>query len=220
MAKFNEKYFKSDQMHINSIDDMLEDDEEIIWTDKPKKSAFVWSKILSMLPIALIWILFDGLFIFLMIKYGVFNSAPTILKVVLVVFFVLHLTPVWIWISNIVTACLQHKNIEYALTSKRLIIRSGIIVDMKNLYYQDIQSVNLRVGLIDKLLKVGDIYITSNNMTATLFDIENPYVIANKLQKIVNDIKTDIYYPNELRPKQNSGYHTKYQTGKNSDNKN
>ncbi len=220
MAKFNEKYFKPDQMHINSIDDMLEDDEEVIWTDKPKKSAFVWSKILSMLPIALIWILFDGLFIFLMIKYGVFNSAPTILKVVLVVFFVLHLTPVWIWISNIVTACLQHKNIEYALTSKRLIIRSGIIVDMKNLYYQDIQSVNLRVGLIDKLLKVGDIYITSNNMTATLFDIENPYVIANKLQKIVNDIKTDIYYPNELRPKQNSGYHTKYQTGKISDNKN
>ena len=30
------------------------------------------------------------------------------------------------------------------------------------------------------------------------------------LQKITHDIKTDIYYPNDLRPAENKGYNTKY----------
>ena len=214
MAKYNEKYFESDEMHINGIDDMLEDGEEIVWRDKPKKSAFIWSKILTMLPIALIWILLDGIFIFVMIKYGIFSSSPTPLKIFIVIFFVIHLTPFWIWLSNIITANAQHKNIEYALTTRRVIIRSGIIVDIKNIYYVDIQTVNLKVGLVDRILKVGDIYIVSNNMTAVLSDITNPYVIANKLQKIINDIKSDIYFPNDLRPKENKGYNAKYRSSR------
>lgn len=50
MAKYNEKYFQSDEMHINNIDDLLDEDEKILWRDKPKKSAFIWSKIINMLP--------------------------------------------------------------------------------------------------------------------------------------------------------------------------
>lgn len=118
--------------------------------------------------------------------------------------------PVWIWLSNVISASAQHKNIEYAFTNKRIIIRSGLIIDIKNIYYIDIQSVNLRVGLIDRMLKVGDIYIKSKLETAVLWDIPNPYVITNKLQKIVNDIKTDMNYPNALRPAENAGFNTIY----------
>ena len=51
-------------------------------------------------------------------------------------------------------------------------------------------------------------------MTAVLSDIKNPYVIANKLQKIINDIKSDIYFPNDLRPKENKGYNAKYRSSR------
>ena len=60
------------------------------------------------------------------------------------------------------------------------------------------------------MLKVGDIYVRSLNEAVVLSDIENPYVIGNKLQQIVNDIKADIQYPNALRPEDNQGYQTKY----------
>ena len=219
MAKYNEKYFGTDEMRINNIEDLLGKDEEILWRAKPKKSAYIWSKILNMFPIALIWGILDGIIIYMLIKYGVFSLSPTPLIVFLIIFFIIHLTPIWIWISNIVTAVFQYKNIEYALTTKRLIIRSGIIIDIKNIFYADIQSVNLRVGALDKILKVGDIYIRSNFETAVLWDIENPYVIANRLQNIVNDIKTDVYYPNDLRPKENKGYKTTLSTGIESNNK-
>ena len=96
-------------------------------------------------------------------------------------------------------------------TNKRIIIRSGIIgIDFKNIYYTEIESVNLKVGLVDKMLGVGDIYIKSNNKAQILFDIEDPYFITQKLQEIVIDIKTDVEFPNGLRPEENPGYKTKY----------
>ena len=211
MAKYNEKNFYADgQMHINKIEDFLNVDEQILWRAKPKKSAFIWSKILNMLPFALIWLAFDGAFIGLMVSFDLFSSMPVGLIIFLVVFFLFHLTPFWIWLSNVITATAQHKNIEYAFTDKRIIIRTGIIVDIQNIFYMDIQSVNLKVGLIDRMLKVGDIYITTKLNTIVLWDLENPYVLVNKLQQISNNIKTDMYFPNALRPEKNEGFKTKY----------
>lgn len=211
MAKYNEKNFYVDeQMRNNKIEDFLNEDEQILWRAKPKKSAFIWSKILNMLPFALIWLAFDGAFIGLMVSFDLFSSMPVGLIIFLVVFFLFHLTPFWIWLSNVITATAQHKNIEYAFTDKRIIIRTGIIVDIQNIFYMDIQSVNLKVGLIDRMLKVGDIYITTKLNTIVLWDLENPYMIVNKLQKISSDIKTDMYFPNALRPEENEGFKTKY----------
>ena len=210
MAKYNEKNFITDEMRVNNIDDFIDKDEEILWRGKPKRSAFIWSKVLTMLPFALIWVLFDGFFIGMLATNDVFSNMPTFMIVFLVFFFLFHLTPLWIWLSNVITAGIQHKNIEYALTTKRIIIRSGIVVDIKNIYYMDIQSVNVKVGLIDRMLKVGDIYITTKLEKVVLNDITNPYLITNKLQKITNDIKTDMYYPNAMRPSENQGYQTKY----------
>lgn len=210
MAKYNEKNFITDEMRINNIDDFIDKDEEILWRGKPKRSAFIWSKVLTMLPFALIWVLFDGFFIGMLATNDVFSNMPTFMIVFLVFFFLFHLAPLWIWLSNVITAGVQHKNIEYALTTKRIIIRSGIVVDIKNIYYMDIQSVNVKVGLIDRMLKVGDIYITTKLEKVVLNDITNPYLITNKLQKITNDIKTDMYYPNAMRPSENQGYQTKY----------
>ncbi len=210
MGKYNEKYFKDDGMSSNKIEDLIEADEEILWRGKPKKSAFIWSKILTMLPIVLIWALFDGGFIFMLFRSGSTSQMPTFLIVFIIVFFLIHLLPVWIWLSNVITAWAQYKNIEYAFTNKRIIIRTGILIDIKNVYYIDIQTVNLRVGLIDRALKVGDIYIKSKTEATVLHDITNPYFITNELQKIVNDIKTDMNFPNALRPEENQGYTTKY----------
>ncbi|PWM71803.1 MAG: hypothetical protein DBX59_07925 [Bacillota bacterium] len=213
MAEFNENYFKDDHSPMGSaaIEDMLAEGESILWRGKPKKSAFILSRVLKMLPFALIWLVFDGGFIGLMVGLDVFSQMPPVFTVFICVFFAFHLIPVWIWISHIVTANRQHKNLEYAFTDRRIIIRSGVIgVDVNNLYYTDIQNVNLKVGLIDRWLKVGDIYVKSASQAQVLWDIEQPYTITTKLQKITADIKADIYYPNALRPAENEGYKTNY----------
>lgn len=211
MAKLDETYFKieSSGRDLKNIEDVIGSDEQILWSGKPKKRAFLINAFTKMLPIALIWLLFDGAFIGLMI--GTMDEIPAPVKIFMVVFFLFHLMPVWIWLSNVLTANRQHENLEYAFTQKRIIIKSGIIgIDFKNIYYSEIDSVNLRVGLVDRIEKVGDIYIKSIGGANVLYDLENPYSLTEKLQKIVVDIKTDIQFPNNLRPAENDGYNTKY----------
>ena len=211
MAKLDENYFKIEPSgrDLKNIEDVIGSDEQILWSGKPKKRAFLINAFTKMLPIALIWLLFDGAFIGLMI--GTMDEIPAPVKIFMAVFFLFHLAPVWIWLSHVLTANRQHENLEYAFTNKRIIIKSGIIgIDFKNIYYSEIDSVNLRVGLVDRIEKVGDIYIKSIGGANVLYDLENPYSLTEKLQKIVVDIKTDIQFPNNLRPAENDGYSTKY----------
>ena len=211
MGRIDDNYFKTDKTMVNSIDDLLdkENDETILWRGKHKKSAYILNEFLKMFPIALIWILFDGFFISMFLVNA--DGLPPSMFIFLIIFFLIHLAPVWIWLSRVLTASRRHKNLEYAFTDKRIIIKSGIIgIDFKSIYYSDIVNVNLKVGIIDRMLHVGDIYINSHAGADVLFDIENPYFISEKLQKIVLDIKADISFPNNLRPENNDGYNTKY----------
>ncbi len=211
MGKLNENYFKPTEKDLKyqSVKDILESDEQLLWEGKPKRKAFLLNSFFKMFPIAIIWLIFDVGFISVLASS--FGSFPPFILIFLIIFFGFHLLPVWIWITNILTANRQHKNLEYAFTNKRIIVKSGIIgIDFKNIYYSEISSVNLKVGIIDRIMKVGDIYIKSLENATVLYDLENPYFITQKLQKIVVDIKTDISFPNNFRPNENNGYKTKY----------
>ncbi len=210
MKTIDENYFvyKDHNNKYNKIEEILDEDEQLLWKGKPKKKAFILNAFFKMMPFAIVWLCFDLFFI-----SNVIGAAEIFdgLYIFLIVFFAFHLMPVWIWIYNVITANKKHKNLDYAFTNKRIIVKSGIIgIDFKTIYYSEIDLVNLKVGLIDKMLHVGDIYIKSSTGATILYDLENPYFISQKLQKIVVDIKTDIEFPNNLRPKENNGYNTKY----------
>lgn len=209
--KIDEKYFCENAMQKNNIDDVVNSDEKILWRGKPNAKSYVLAAMLKMLPIAIIWIIFDGVFIVGISLGMAHGQIPLGILGFVIPFFLLHLTPVWIWIANTVKAFKEVKNLEYAVTDKRIIIRSGLIgIDFKFVNYTEIDSVNIKVGLIDKLFKVGDIYINSSVNSAVLWDVENPYGIGTALQKVTTDIKSDIHYPNAIRPDNNPGYKTGY----------
>ena len=201
MSKYNVDN-NINEININSV---LVEGENIIWSGQPKKSAFILNKTLTMLPIALVWLSFDSFFI-----TSAFSSGDMLWF--LIPFFALHLMPVWIWLSNVLTANKRWKNTKYIVTDKRLIIISGFIgIDYQSIYYKDIKNVRLRVNIIDKLLGVGDIYFDLQNPGNIAFlDVEDCYQIYPKIQKVILDIQTDIEYPNNLRPESNDGYNTRY----------
>ena len=60
------------------------------------------------------------------------------------------------------------------------------------------------------MCEVGDIYLVFGNQNVTVEDIVVPYFIQDILQACANDIKSDIIYPNALRPDVNPGYKTSY----------
>lgn len=209
--QIDERYFYDNAMQKNSIDDVVDVNEKVLWRGKPNAKSYVLAAMVKMLPIALVWLIFDGTFI-TFITIGMVNGyVPTVILAFIIPFFLLHLAPVWIWIGRTIKAAREVKNLEYAITDKRIIIRSGMIgIDFKFINYTEIDSVNVKVGLIDRIFRVGDIYINSSVNSGVLWDVENPYQIGNSLQKVTLDIKSDINYPNAKRPDVNSGYQTGY----------
>lgn len=195
MADFNEKYFASGngESRPDKVEDVLLDGEQITWRGKPKKSAYIANSVAKMFPIALIWIIFDGFFIGMMATNGF--DIPTPLIVFMSVFFVLHLAPVWIWIYKAVTARKRHENLEYVFTDKRIIIRSGVVaVNFDAIDYKDVAAVNVRYGVIDKIAKVGDIYVTAAKKATVIEDLNNPREVSKILQSLVSKVKTGVSF--------------------------
>jgi len=198
MGKYNERFFADSEFF--DMDKFIEADEKVLWRGKPNRKAHILAQVFNHLPIALLWLVFDVGLIAILITGGMFSRISPFMIIFLCVFFAFHLFPVWAWIGGIVTAGKQQKNTEYVITDKRIILKSGAIgINVSSVYYPEIVSVNLRVGVLDKLLKVGDIYISGGFKAQILWDIENPYDVTAALQKTVGELKRDAYYPNALR---------------------
>lgn len=197
----------------------LGQDEELLLRCAPQKASFVLSKSITLLPIAIIWLIFDGFAISMITKSGV----PSEMRIFLLLFFAIHLLPVWLWIYSIIKAVRTHKHLEYAMTNERIIVRDKY--KLTSFYYRDLGRVRVTVGLIDKLFKVGDIKITKRSidfdysfdphspdrLNLTLLDIENPHAVGQKLQQfidanqpseddeIMQDVEYESYYEDGRR---------------------
>ncbi len=208
MKKPNQKYFINEKEEINSIEKMMNEDETILWRGRPFKKSFILSSILKFLPIVIIWV---GIDVSLIVCMILFMELEWWLLLIIGFFLLIHLMPLWFYIANIITCFRRLKIEEYAFTDKRIILKTGLLApNIVSINYASITSLNLRIGIIEKICKVGDIYIVYTNGKIVLEDIVNPYYIYGELQRIANDIKSDIIYPNSYRPNENKGYKTSY----------
>lgn len=188
--------------------------EAILWRGKPQKKGFIATKALTLAPFAIIWLIIDSSLILNAFR----GDSPW----VLIPFMLLHMMPVWIWLGSVITAGRRWKNTMYYVTNRRIIIQGGFFaVNENSLFFKDIRNTHVRIGLLDKVFGTGDIvfdngmiYHTRNgNRNAQLpamEDLENPYDVYNRIQRIVLDIQTDMEYPNAFRPAENPGYGTDY----------
>lgn len=189
--------------------------EAVLWKGKPKRSAFIATKSLTMLPIAIVWLMFDSTFIISM-----FSGGGSGMMLFMIPFFLLHLMPVWIWLGSMLTAGKRWKNTTYYVTNRRIIIQGGFLaVNESSLFYKDLRNAQMKIGLLDKLFGTGDIVFDSGMILYNrknqqhgpmLEDLENPQEVYNRIQKIILDIQTDMEYPNAYRPAENPGYNTQY----------
>ena len=156
--------------------------EYLIWKGKPKRSAYIADKALSMLPIAVFWAIFD--FNFLRMAGG--NGM-------LLIFLAVHMMPVWLWIGSAVTSVIQWRNEDYFLTNKRIIIRKGVFGPNKqSVFLRDVHTVDIHYGLLDRMFGSGDIYINyavhrhgKHRSTSGYFlmNLADPTTIQEKLEQ-------------------------------------
>ena len=189
---------------MDSIDNLLDKNEKILWRGKPKFWPFFLPS-LTMLPFGLFWLAVSSVFVYLLVS--TFGAVGFLLPHFWIGIYLILGIPLY--------TALVYRYVDYALTDKRIMIRRGLIGrDFKIIDYDKVQDVYVRVGITDRFFNTGDIVVTSASSIEVISDVEKPYEIFKMLKETLYDIKTDIEFPNKYRPNVNPGYRTTYNPGK------
>lgn len=184
--------------------------ETILYEGKPNKKCFLFESIFNpLLPVAIIWAIFDMSFL---------GAGLKTANMVMVPFLLVHMMPVWIYLAGVIFSFRKYKNTYYIVTDHAVYISGGIFaMNLEVKTFAELSRVNLHRGLFDQMFHVGDVVITTNQFTRknqpavmginSISDYSRVYKLVQKLQK---DIYADTMYPNDLRPEENHGYKTKY----------
>ena len=202
------------------IEQYKDNDEKILWYGKPNKSVFIKERIFTPLALlALIWLIFD--IAFMSVIFVNMDTEVSFFKYAIIPFMILHLMPVWLYLGRVIFSFRSYKNTEYMVTDKAIYATSGVFTfNCERKTFQEVTNVSFHQGIIDKVHNVGDVFIATGQVTTqngrvknlgiNIIDIEDYLNVYKLINKTSTDIYSDTMYPNDLRPKENHGYDTKY----------
>ena len=183
---------------------ILDKDEFIIKTFRPNKKRYcIVNIIISMILIAIVGF---GLISGGIIGYYIMGADDL---QVLLPLILSGLAIIVILVIYIVYILITYKKTIYAISNKRLMIRTGFIgVDYKALDMNMIGSFNVKVGLLDRFIKpaaTGTLYfgstsspmmLNSKNIKTSQFVldcIDNPYEIYRDIKEMIDESKKALY---------------------------
>lgn len=202
------------------FENVLDANEKLIWSDEPS----FWPFMLQALPrlgVSLFGIvIFGSQFQYSLENFKEYLRGPDYSFLIFITIFVS------IGFLDVLRLLLSYSNTGYALTDKRVLIRGGFWgTDFKSIDHDKITELLVDVNPIENILKVGTIKTFTGKTTEkgsraydSIIGIKNPYDIFKQFKTVSLDVKTDINYPNALRPDNNPGYNTVYEKQSGSEN--
>ena len=113
---------------------------------------------------------------------------------------------------------LEYLRLSYAITSQRVVSQGGVIEhDVTMVDFDQIVDASVEINLADIFLGLGrtgsvslatraDDEGNADQTAIVLSHICHPYGVLRFFHRAEFDVKTDIQYPNRLRPDMNPGY--------------
>jgi hypothetical protein len=142
----------------------------------------------------------------------------------LIVFFALHLMPVWLYLAGVIFSVRRYHNTAYIITDKGIYISGGTFTcncEMKP--FTDLSHINMHRGIFDQWIGVGDVTLechhsvesshrsnSSHGHQLSICDIADYQSVFQMIKQLQTDIYADTMYPNDMRPQENHGYRTEY----------
>ncbi len=194
---------------MREIDKILDTNEKVSWEGGPK----FWPYFLT----TLVPFLFTGgIILAILVGFSSMVGWAAFLNP-------LTLAVILGFLGGPVYQAIHYRYLHYATTDKRVLIQKGIIGrDFESIDFDQITNVDVVVGFWDKVAgsSSGSVIVSSASsgdvntaLRGIIANIENPYEVFKHIKKVAHDVKTDMHFPNELRPAQNPGYQTTYTPG-------
>lgn len=198
----------------NDLKKLIGEKEKIMYEGKSNKKCFIFESIFNpLMPFALLW----GIIDFSILGGTLFFNEEKSMLLFLIPFMLLHLMPVWIYLGGIIFTFRKYKNTYYVVTDNGIYVSGGVFSKtFIHKPFAELSHVNLHRGIFDQMFNVGDIIVTSSQITngksetISICSISNYTEVYNLVKKLQKDIYTDVMYPNDKRPSENHGYKTEY----------
>lgn len=200
---------------VNDLKNLVGANETVFYEGKPDKKCFIAESIFNkLLPIAIVWAIFD----FGFIGTAFLDSNAGGIAFFMIPFFALHLMPVWIYLAGAISSVIRYKNTYFIVTDRAIYISSGVLSKtFKTKPFAEMSHIDLHRGIFDQIFGVGDVIASSGqfssktgNESIEISSISNYSEVFNLVKKLQTDIFSDTMYPNDMRPPENHGYNTKY----------
>jgi hypothetical protein len=165
-------------------------DEQVLWAGQPDRLPFV----LSGVPLLIFGLIWGSIDYFGFIRHmGGPHGIPLGFAVP---FFALHLFPCWASVLNMIRLQLVVGNTYYAVTPKRLLLRSGFWgTDFGTFDLNQVANLDVNVNPIENAHGVGTIRFYSNRVTtnsgrqlllASFVGIANPYDVYKIVRQAID----------------------------------
>lgn len=176
---------------------ILDDNETIRNIYKPNKTKFWVSNMVYMT----FGMLFFVMFLEICFLSGYFDGSLTTTDLLYINIGVLALV-VFLYVLDIVYSIFFYKNLYFAVTNQRVIIRKGVFgTDFQALDMKMIGAINVSVTLLDKIChkNTGSIHFgstsspisnTSRNTLYNFTNITDPYKEYKEIKKYIDEIKS------------------------------
>lgn len=203
---------------MRELEKVLDKNEKVLWEGIPHFWPFFLGRTI---PITIVGIFF--------LTFTLGFSAAWVATDGPFKYFIFAMPHLWVGLGLVfgpsIYNYLVFKHVYYAITDKRVILQKGVIGrDFDIVDFDKITDAQVTVGLLDKVFGGGDSgTISISTPTAVMqtkagpqprpyqiHSISKPYEIFKLFKQVSHDVKTDINYPNKLRPSENSGYNTEY----------
>lgn len=203
---------------MKELDKVLDQNEKVLWEGAPSFWPFFFSRSFFLTIAGIFWMV--GVLVFFANSWEAMGSFR----------YLMFATPhFWIGVFLVfgptIYAALVFNKTYYAITDKRVIIQKGVIGrDFEMIDFDQVTNAEVNVGVFDKMFgkNTGSVMLsTAGSVTQTsqggafqkpktLCNVTSPYDVFKFFKKVEHDVKTDIEYPNKMRPTENSGYPTNY----------
>jgi hypothetical protein len=206
---------------MSNIHNVLYENEKILWEGKPESGPYIVGGILGSIPVAIFGLFFAGLVVVI-----AFQGRHTPMN--WAIFLMPHF---WIGLMMIFgptfSTLFSYSRIAYAITDRRVLIESGIFVrNIQTIDIDQISNATVNTSMVDEwfggttgtVMLSGGLAAVMNIMVMRagsamsrfncLLHIKDPYTVFKFFEKLELDTKTDMEYPNALRPGSNPGYQT------------
>lgn len=205
---------------MSNIRNILYENEKILWEGKPEKAPYIIGALFGAIPLFIFGFAFAAIPVFMAVtaKGSAFRYM---------IFLMPHF---WIGLAvmfgPIFSALFSYSRIAYAITDRRVLIESGIFNrSIKTIDMDQISNATVNTSLVDDwfgrntgtvalsaLGGLANIMVVRMGSAVSAFNcllhIKDPYAVFKFFEKLALDTKTDMEYPNALRPAANPGYQT------------